>query len=189
MQLHSLLQSQVFSMRGSVLHSTVMSLCLLSCAFTGSASTSSPEPVSVPSTIPEATASAPVGLVHLVKGGDSGIEHSFRLVVRDTALWHELWTRHVSRAVQDPPPAPPVRFTDSMVVVVAMGRQASSGHGIEVTRAEARGDVLRIHVLMTRPGPRCLVTTAVTRPVDIVRLPSSRFVEFRDSTVTTDCSF
>lgn len=101
----------------------------------------------------------------------SGLVTSERLVVRDAAAWQTLWNRiHSGRTPT--PPLPAVDFSRDMVVVVAMGQKSSGGYNILLERAtEEAGDGIAIAVLSSSPGANCVVTMAVTAPVDIATLP------------------
>lgn len=118
----------------------------------------------------------------------SGIKTFERLVVRDAAAWQTVWTQiHTGRTPVTPPPT--VDFSREMIVVAAMGGRGSGGYGILLERAtEDRADGIAITVLSTSPGSNCVVTLAVTAPVDIARLPLlAGPVRFYERSETTAC--
>jgi len=110
----------------------------------------------------------------------SGITDSTRVVIRDAEAWRQMWDRVWSQ--QTPAPAlPAIDFTREMVVVVGLGTRSSGGYSIVVDGASVAGGTIEVVVQKTSPGASCVVTSALTEPVDIARLPRRsepvRFVE------------
>lgn len=101
-----------------------------------------------------------------------GTADEARLVVRDAALWAEIWrifTRH-----QEPrPPVPEVDFSESMLIVAARGECASGGYGIEFVSIEEGDREIVATVREIDPGPGAFVTLAITYPVAIALYPAT----------------
>jgi hypothetical protein len=86
------------------------------------------------------------------------------------------------------PPLPEIDFSREIVIVVALGVRPSGGYGIIVDGAYERDKQLKIVVRSISPGKGCIVTAALTQPVDIVRLPKTvRSVVFREAEVMHEC--
>jgi PrcB C-terminal len=109
-------------------------------------------------------------------------EHA-RLLIHDAAAWEQHWSQI---AVEDIP-VPAVDFSRDMVVVVAMGRQRTSGYNVTVEGVFEGAEGLYIQVLETSPGSRCDVLTAVTSPVTAVAIPRSDVPVFWLERTDTRC--
>ena len=117
----------------------------------------------------------------------SGIEARLRDVVRGqegwTAFWNEAWERHSPL-----PAAPAVDFAREMVVVASMGGRASGGFRITIDSVAATAGGVHVFVTERSPGSSCVVTAAITAPVDAVAVPASDLpVTFHERTVVHDC--
>jgi hypothetical protein len=137
--------------------------------------------------IPGADASTPVvtridsGAVVLATGAGQGVGDPTRAVIRDSASWRDFWNQ--ANAMIEPVPAlPPVNLADSMLLVAALGTQATGGYAVTIDSV-ARGATLRVFVTVLTPGPECMTTMAITWPVQVVRVlrfdGSVEFVEGR----------
>ena len=114
---------------------------------------------------------------------NSGIVEPLQVVIRDREAWVELWKRIDKNA-----PLPAIDFSRDMLIVVAMGQQSSGGFGIIIDAVRERDDRLEVMVKSISPGKNCGVLTALTQPVDIVRLLKSKQpVIFRETHVTKTC--
>ena len=100
----------------------------------------------------------------------SGLDRPDRIVVRDPILWQALWVQ-IYRGRSPVPPAPTFDFSQEMLVVVALGTRSSGGYGILVDGAnESENGGTAVTVRSISPK-NCVVTAALTQPVDIARLP------------------
>ena len=102
-------------------------------------------------------------------------------MIRDAAQWEAVWAQTFN-GVTPVPPRPAIDFSHEMVVVVALGLRSSGGYGILIDGASEIGtDEVAVAVRSISPAPRCIVTGALTQPVDIARMPRHdgpvRFVE------------
>jgi hypothetical protein len=117
----------------------------------------------------------------------SGIADSSRFVVRDTAGWRRAWEA-IHRPFIPQPPVPRVDFSREMVIVAALGKRPSQGYGIVIEEAEQDSGAIEVAIRKTAPGSGCLVSAAVTQPVDVARLPASdQPVRFRERNVVVPC--
>src|SRR5687768_16334443 len=139
-----------------------------------------PDPAPLPSPSPEApTSDAGPGPAPQVEPGTvleirrigrwvgSGIRGARRLVIRDAATWTQFWSE-LGAGVR-----PEVDFSTDLVIAVASGERSSGGHDIEVRQVARTGGQLRIAVVETSPGEGCVITAALTQPVDVVVVPAS----------------
>ena len=118
----------------------------------------------------------------------SGIDDSIRVVIADATRWRLYWHR-VHARVQPVPPLPTVDFARDMVILAAMGTRRSGGYGIRVDSAYDAGEFVEVVVWRSAPGAGCLVTAALTQPVDVVYIPARRVpVRFRERATTESCN-
>ncbi len=118
---------------------------------------------------------------------NSGLEEPARVVVRDAQTWSALWTRIVANSGPKPP-VPSIDFSREMLIVAAMGTRGSGGYSIRVGGVSSSSTELVATVIATSPGRSCPTTQAITSPVDIVRVPSSKLlVRFVEQQVVNEC--
>jgi hypothetical protein len=100
---------------------------------------------------------------------NSGIAEKRREVVRDQESWARLWAE-IHRG-QDPAGQPPaVDFSRSMLIVAALGTRPTGGFAVKVRGVATRGDRLEVVVLESCPAQGAMVATALTQPVEVVRV-------------------
>jgi hypothetical protein len=118
---------------------------------------------------------------------NSGLTDSARIVVQDANTWAATWTA-IWRRHSPEPALPNIDFSREMLVVAALATRSSGGYSIFVDSAYQRTDHIEVVIRKVSPGSRCGVTTALTEPVDIARLPrSSQPVRYREQSVVRDC--
>jgi hypothetical protein len=92
-----------------------------------------------------------------------------REVIRDEASWARLWGE-IHAGVTPGPPLPPVDFAHHMLIAVASGTRPSGGFSIKVRSVATRGETLEVSVLESCPAQGAMVSMALTRPVEVVRV-------------------
>jgi hypothetical protein len=108
-----------------------------------------------------------------------------RLLVRDAQTFADVWARAFGPDV----PVPNVDFAQERVIVAALGQRASGGYGIEVKSAVVEGGELVVDVTSTSPGRDCVVSLAITHPVDMVKVRiRAGSARFREQSLVKDCS-
>ena len=93
----------------------------------------------------------------------SAITAPARVVIRNDSSYAKFWA-----AIGDAGSRPSVDFTRDLVIAVAAGQQTTGGHSISVDRVTRVGPGLAVEVTETAPPPGCMVTQALTQPVDMV---------------------
>lgn len=102
---------------------------------------------------------------------NSGIETRERLVIRDAPSWTALWERMNTATGVGPALVPPaVDFGRDMVIVATMGLRHTGGYRIIIESVHRAGNDLYV-VVNERGHARCLVTQALTEPLDGVVVP------------------
>jgi hypothetical protein len=119
----------------------------------------------------------------------SGMVEPLRTAVFDKAKFAEYWSQ--AFANRNPAPAlPEVDFSREFVVVAALGERSSGGFAIEVSGADGEKGV-EVQIATTAPGKNCVVSLAMTQPVDFVKVarPTSgpTPVTFVEKTTVRDC--
>jgi protease stability complex PrcB-like protein len=116
---------------------------------------------------------------------NSGIGSPREEVVRDSAAWHRLW-EEIHATTTPVPDLPQVDFSQDMILVAAMGSQPTGGYDILLTGATQDSAGLTVALLERRPGTECMTTQALTRPLDLAKVPrldgEVRFVESLEET-------
>ncbi|HEY0053541.1 MAG TPA: protease complex subunit PrcB family protein [Caulobacteraceae bacterium] len=117
----------------------------------------------------------------------SGLDMTVNLAITSEREWVAMW-RRITRRHGEPPDPPAVDFEREMLLLAAMGTQATGGYSIRIEDVIETPDGLEVIVIRTSPGRRCGVTAALTSPVDVVRVPvSSRPVRWSVRDAVTDC--
>ena len=104
-----------------------------------------------------------------VRSGHSGRKN---YVISDSKDWESLW--NVTTA--DPytkPTLPIVDLVNEMVIAVYLGEKPTGGYGIEITRVLDIGTYIEVHVEEYFPQPDSIVTTALTHPFHIIKIPKT----------------
>jgi hypothetical protein len=134
---------------------------------------------------PSAPAQTPVQIRRIGQYSQSGLGAAERLVIRDDTTYARLWARLAVGG-----PRPPVDFSRDAVVVVAGGQRSTGGYSIAVDQALRTGSELSLNVVETTPAPGCIMTQALTQPVDIVVVAAAdvRSWGFSEQMVAQNCS-
>jgi hypothetical protein len=103
----------------------------------------------------------------------SGFTEPARIVVRTREQWLAAWTIIVpATPLSLPPPLPEIDFEREMLIVAAMGTRSTGGFDIIVESAtESPRGLVTVQIRSLSPCGGSGVTQAVTKPVDIARLP------------------
>jgi hypothetical protein len=130
-----------------------------------------------------------------------GILDRRRMVIRDRETLADVWKQIYSGPISFslipegkpipalPPPPPQIDFSRSMLLVVTMGSEPTSGYAIIVDGVYEHGNRLEVVVRNVSPGRSCGTFQSMTAPVDIVELEKREgLVIFRDLDIVTDCS-
>ena len=113
----------------------------------------------------------------------SGIATPARLVIRDDSAYARFW------ASLGAGNRPSVDFSRDIVIAAASGQRAMGGNAIAVERVTRTGDGLAVEVVETSPAPGCVVSQALTQPVDVIVVAAAdaRTWSFSDQTRTQGC--
>jgi hypothetical protein len=93
----------------------------------------------------------------------SGITAPERLVIGDDSSYARFWSTLAVGGDR-----PPVDFARDVVVAVAGGQRSTGGYSIAVDRVTRSGAGVSVDVVQTTPGAGCIMSQALTQPVDVV---------------------
>jgi hypothetical protein len=135
-----------------------------------------PAPVPVSTAAPDTTTSQPGVSAYVPYGGgtavqirrigqysQSGITAPERLVIGDDSSYARFWSTLAVGGER-----PPVDFTRDVVVAVAGGQRSTGGYSIAVDQVTRSGAGVSVDVVQTTPGAGCIMSQALTQPVDVV---------------------
>jgi hypothetical protein len=111
-----------------------------------------------------------VTFLQIGRGSYGGVSERRFVVVRSPEEWLELWAE-INGNVLPIPPAPQVDFTRNAVAAVFQGLKRSGGYSIAVQGIFESGDRITVTVREDEPGPRNLVTMALSSPWHAVVFP------------------
>lgn len=98
----------------------------------------------------------------------SNIKAPREVVVKDAAAWAALWAEHgASRA------APPVDFSQHMLVAVFAGEGTAGCGGFDIVHAGVHAGQLLVEYALRHPSPMTACPAVVTQPMRVVALPRS----------------
>lgn len=141
------------------------------------------------------TGASPLELLRFRAGSapfsySSGFTEPTHLVIRDQAAWDDAWATLGDDMSPFPAPSrPEVDFASHMLVLVALGVKPSGGYSVVIESAVAKDGDIVVTAREVSPGPGCFVTSNLTEPVDLARLPAlSGPVRFEIRQTPLDCS-
>lgn len=125
------------------------------------------QPQSQPQTQPQTE----VTVVHdvLLKGTYSGFKEPLQKVIQTKQEFDDLWKKHVSVLVPQPP-APDVDFETSVIVAIYYGEKNTSGFQILLKNVEAKGNDVVVHYRLTEPPPNSFTLQVLTQPFLLLRV-------------------
>lgn len=88
----------------------------------------------------------------------------------DTEAFKRLWQMAHGN---DGTPLPAVDFTKEYVIGVFAGTRSSGGYSIEVSNVTDDAEARTVTITLTKPGPGCIQSQALTSPYQIVSVPLS----------------
>ena len=103
-------------------------------------------------------------------GRYGGINDRQFLTVSSVEEWEELWGQ-INGNVLPLPPTPSVDFEKHTLAAIFQGLQRSGGYSISVESVIEGEDRIAVRVREVEPGPRNIVTMALSSPWEVVAFP------------------
>ena len=118
----------------------------------------------------------------------SGFTAPTSIVVRDQAALDALWNSIYANTTPRPA-TPTVDFSKHLIIARAMGPRPTGGYSVVIAGMIRQGQEYIVQIRETQPGPTCVVTLAVTSPVDVARVARHDDpIKFAISTDTRTCA-
>ncbi|AWG26418.1 protease complex subunit PrcB family protein [Flavobacterium kingsejongi] len=93
-------------------------------------------------------------------------------------IQNEAQLKALYAAVEDPE-VPTIDFKKSRIVALFLGEKNSGGYGIAVDKVTEKDNVVWVTVKETKPAAGEMSTMAITRPFTIVKIHTTKPIEFK----------
>jgi hypothetical protein len=111
----------------------------------------------------------PVTYDLLQKGTYSGIKEAMAKVITTQQEWEELWKKHTSVIIPQPP-IPEVDFGASVLAVITLGEKNTSGYQIVLKSVEFNSDDIEVTYRTTSPPDHSFTLQALSQPYLVLRI-------------------
>ncbi|HJY63227.1 MAG TPA: protease complex subunit PrcB family protein [Ignavibacteria bacterium] len=117
----------------------------------------------------------------------SSINEKKYVIIKNESDYKKLWDEFY-KDLDQLPIIPEVDFTKHSVIAVFMGVKNTGGFDIKIDKITSSGSKLTVSVIETSPGVNCMVTDAITKPSDFVKIDKTdKEAEFKVTSIITDC--
>jgi hypothetical protein len=106
----------------------------------------------------------------LLEGTFSGIKEPLQKVITTNQEWEDLWKKHVSVIVPQPP-VPEVDFENNVVAAIFMGEKSKGGYQVLLKQVEPQGKDIIVHYKLVEPPANSFTLTVLTQPFILLKLP------------------
>jgi hypothetical protein len=118
---------------------------------------------------------------------NSGVVEARTWVIYSREEWMQAWAT-INGRLRPASAVPSVDFAATVVVVAALGQQRSGGFVVQITGASMVSGQIVVQVQTRSPAKGCIVSSALTAPVDIALMPRSLSqLTFKVSAATSPC--
>ncbi len=106
----------------------------------------------------------------LLEGTFSGIKEPLQKVITTNEEWEELWKKHVSVIVPQPP-VPEIDFESNVVAALFAGEKMKSGYQIRLKEVVPQGKDVIVRYKMVEPPENSFTLTVLTQPFIFIKIP------------------
>ncbi len=106
----------------------------------------------------------------LLEGTYSGIREPLQRVITSNEEWEELWKKHVS-AIVPQPPVPEVDFENFVGVAIFSGEKRTSGYQIRLKEVAPTGKDIVVRYKMVEPPANSFTLQVLTQPFILLKIP------------------
>lgn len=97
------------------------------------------------------------------------LSDSYFAVVSTEEDFSGLYREIHSGEIPSPQP-PPVDFSESFIVVIAMGEKPTAGYAVEIGQVVREGSKLKVEIRYIEPPAERMLATVITRPYALIRV-------------------
>ena len=105
----------------------------------------------------------------LLDGTYSGITNPLQKVITNKEEWQELWKKHISVIVPQPP-VPEVDFDNYVVVAIYAGEKKNSGYQVKVKEVLPVGDNVTIRYKLIEPPANSFTLQVIIQPFVLLKV-------------------
>lgn len=106
----------------------------------------------------------------LLEGTFSGIREPIQKVITTNEEWEDLWKKHVSVIVPQPP-VPEIDFENTVVAAIFAGEKNKSGYQVRLKEIVPEGKDVILHYKLVEPPENSFTLTVITQPFLLVKIP------------------
>lgn len=103
------------------------------------------------------------------QGTYSGIKEAAARVITTKKDWEELWKKHTSVLVPQPP-VPELNFDTDVVAVIFSGEKRTSGYRIVIKSIAAEGNDVVVQYMETEPPADSFTLQVLTQPFVMIKI-------------------
>ena len=103
------------------------------------------------------------------QGTYSGFKEAAARVITTKKDWEELWKKHTSVLVPQPP-VPELNFDTDVVAVIFSGEKRTSGYRIVIKSIEAEGNDVVVQYMETEPPADSFTLQVLTQPFEMIKI-------------------
>ena len=106
----------------------------------------------------------------LLEGTFSGIREPLQKVISTNEEWEDLWKKHVSVIVPQPP-VPEIDFENTVVAAIFAGEKNKSGYQVRLKEVVSQGKDVILRYKMVEPPENSFTLSVITQPFLFVKIP------------------
>jgi protease stability complex PrcB-like protein len=106
----------------------------------------------------------------LLEGTFSGIREPLQKVITTNEEWEDLWKKHVSVIVPQPP-VPEIDFENTVIAAIFAGEKNKSGYQVRLKEVVPQGKDVILHYKLVEPPENSFTLTVITQPFILVKIP------------------
>lgn len=106
----------------------------------------------------------------LLEGTFSGIKEPLQKVISTNQEWEDLWKKHVSVIVPQPP-VPEVDFESYVIAAIFSGEKNKSGYQVRLKEVVPQGKDVIVRYKMVEPPENSFTLTVLTQPFLLLKIP------------------
>lgn len=106
----------------------------------------------------------------LLEGTYSGIREPLQKIISTNEEWEELWKKHVSIIVPQPP-VPEVDFQNYVVAAIFQGEKNKSGYQVRLKEVVPQGKDIIVRYKLVEPPENSFSLMVLTQPFLLLKLP------------------